>query len=123
MRADLPASLDPEPGVFEVQQRVLRGPQRPRVLELGSTDREKTRVRRRLQLRPDGYPGRGVAETRGWRWSGTSIASRSGRRSSGSNDGGGGGGSGCGRPNFDGREKKQSQTTSRAVSLAKTRFA
>lgn len=68
MRADLPARLDPEPGVFEVQQCVLRGPQRSRVLEHGSTNREETRVRRRLQLRPNGHYGSGVAETRGWRW-------------------------------------------------------
>lgn len=74
MRANLSARLDPEPGVFEVQQRVLRGPQRSLVLEHGSTNREETRVRRRLQLRPDGHYGRGVAKTRGWRWPRATIA-------------------------------------------------
>jgi len=96
MRADIPARLDPEPGVLKVQQRVLRGPQRSCVLEHGSTNREKTRVRCRLQLRPDGHPGRRVAKTRGWRWSGAASASRSGRRSGRSRNDSGNGGSGGG---------------------------
>lgn len=67
MRADFPSGLDPEPSVLEVQQRVLRGPERSHVLEYGSADREKARVRRRLQLRAYGYPRSGVAQT-GRRW-------------------------------------------------------
>jgi len=105
MRADFPTRLDPESGLSEVQQRVLRGPQRPLVLEHGSTDREKTRVRRRLQLCPDGHLGCGVAKTRGWRRPRTTGASRSGRRSDRRNDGDG---SGCGGSDYEliGREKK-----------------
>lgn len=79
--------------MLEVQQHLLRGPQRSRVFEHGSTDREKTGLRRGLQLRPDGHPGRGAAKTRGRRWPGASCPSRPGRRSGRRrNDSGGGGG-------------------------------
>lgn len=67
LRADISASLDPEPRVLEVQQRILRGPQRARVPEHGGSDRKGTRVRDGLQLRAHGHPRGGVAEARRWR--------------------------------------------------------
>lgn len=79
MRADLPAGLDPEPSVFEVQQHIFRGPKRSRVPEHGGADREETRVRRRLQLRAHGHRRRGTTETGGrWRPTTTAVAAGSG---------------------------------------------
>lgn len=96
MRTDLPTGLDPKPGVPEVQQRVLRGPQRAHVPGSGGTDRGETRVRGRLQLHTHGHAGRGVVEAGRRRWTAGADTRRAGRpRGRGDDDSGGGGDFDC----------------------------
>lgn len=80
MRADIPAGVDPKPRVPQVQQRVLCGPERARVLEHGGADPEEARVRRGLQLRAYGHGGSGAAQAGGRRRSARATGSARGRR-------------------------------------------
>lgn len=102
MRADIPASVDPKPGVLEVQPRVLCGPERARVLEHGGADSEEARVRRGLQLRAHGHGGSGAAQAGGRRRSARATRPARGRRPDGNCRVVDGGGAGGGRGDGDG---------------------